>query len=108
MGTGDCLVELQVLSHWLTDNHYRDFFLYHLLKLLEDVPLAVRARMWLMRDCASAHFSRAVRDVLRNTYHDRWMGRAGHTAWPPRSHDLNPLGFLLVRTCKIPCVCSSC
>jgi hypothetical protein len=41
------------------------------------------------------HCSRAVRDVLSNTYHDRWIGRGGHTAWPPRSPDLNPLYFYL-------------
>jgi hypothetical protein len=44
-----------------------------------------------MHDDATAHFSRAVRDVLCNTYHDRWIGTGGPTAWPPRSPDLNPL-----------------
>jgi hypothetical protein len=48
-----------------TGNHYRDFLLYDLPKLLEDVPL------WYMHDGASAHFSRAVRDVLNNTYNDQ-------------------------------------
>jgi hypothetical protein len=41
-----------------------DFLLHDLQKILEDVPLAVRARMWYMHDGAPAHFSRAVRDVL--------------------------------------------
>jgi hypothetical protein len=41
------------------------------------------------------HFSRAVRDVLNNTYHDPWIGRGGPTAWPPRSPDLNPLDCYL-------------
>jgi hypothetical protein len=44
---------------------------------------------------APEHFSRAVRDVLNNTYHDRWMGREGPNAWRPRSPDLNPLHFYL-------------
>jgi hypothetical protein len=57
---GDCLVGPNVLPHRLTGNHYRD----ELPELLEDVPLAVRARMWYMHDGAPAHFSRAVRDVL--------------------------------------------
>jgi hypothetical protein len=48
-----------------------------------------------MLDGAPAHFSRAVLDVLSNTYHDVWMGRGGPTAWPPRSPDLNPLDFYL-------------
>jgi hypothetical protein len=51
--------------------------------------------MWYMHDGAPAHFSLAVRDVLNNTYHDRWIGRGGPTAWPPRSPDLNPLDFYL-------------
>jgi hypothetical protein len=52
--------------------------------------------MWFMRDCAPPHFSRAVRDVLNNIYHDRWIGRGGPTAWPPYSMpDLNPLDFYL-------------
>jgi hypothetical protein len=70
-----------------------DFLLHDLPKLLEDVPLAVRTRMWYIHDGAPAHFSRAVRDVLNNTYHDRWIGRGGTTAWPPRLPNLNPLGF---------------
>jgi hypothetical protein len=46
-----------------------------------------------MRDGAPAILSRAVRDVLNNTSHDRWTGTGGLTAWPPRSPDLNPLDF---------------
>jgi hypothetical protein len=47
--------------------------------------------MNMMHDGAPAHFSRAVRDVLNSSYHDRWTGRGGPTAWPPRSTaNLNP------------------
>jgi hypothetical protein len=70
-----------VLPHRLTSNHYRDFFLHHLPELLGSVPLAVRARVWCMHDCAPAHFSRAVRDILSNTYLDRWIVRGGPTSW---------------------------
>jgi hypothetical protein len=48
-----------------------------------------------MHHGAATHFSLAVRDVLNNTYHGGWIGRAGPTAWPPRSPDLNPLYFYL-------------
>jgi hypothetical protein len=34
---------------------------------------------------------RAVRDILSNTCHGRWIGTGGPTAWPPRSTGLNPL-----------------
>jgi hypothetical protein len=30
-----------------------------------------------MRDCAPAHFIRAMRDILSNTDHERWIGRGG-------------------------------
>jgi hypothetical protein len=48
-----------------------------------------------MHEIAPAPVSRGVRNVLNNTYHDRWIGRGGLTAWPPRSPDLNPLDFRL-------------
>jgi hypothetical protein len=77
---GDYLVGPRVLPHRLTGNHYRHFLLHDLPKLLEHVPLAVRARMWYMHNGAPAHFSRDARDVLNNTYDDRWLGRGGPTA----------------------------
>jgi hypothetical protein len=51
--------------------------------------------MWCMHDCVPAYFSRGVRDVLNNTYHARWIGRGGPTAWPSRSPDFNLLDFYL-------------
>jgi hypothetical protein len=41
--------------------------------------------------------SRAVRDVLSNTYHGRWNGRGGPSAGTPRSSDLNPMDLYLWR-----------
>jgi hypothetical protein len=67
---GDYLVGPHVLPHRLTGKHYRDFLLRDLPELLQDVQLAARARMWYVHDGAPAHFSRAVRDVLSNTYHN--------------------------------------
>jgi hypothetical protein len=92
---GDCMVGPHVLPHRLTGSHCRDFLSHDLPNVLEDVLLAVRARMWYMHDCALAHFSRVVRDVLTNTHHDVWIGRGGPTAWPPRPPDLNPLDLYL-------------
>jgi hypothetical protein len=52
--------------------------------------------IWKMHDGLSSHFSRAVRGVLSNSYHDRWIGTGGPTAWPPCSTPyLNPLDFYL-------------
>jgi hypothetical protein len=80
--------------------------------------------MWYIRDGAPAHFRRAVRNVLSNTYHDRRIGRGGSSTWPPNPSDLNPLNFYLrgplktlvyvapvdneeVRTSQSPCECLS-
>jgi hypothetical protein len=93
---GEYLVGPHVWPHRLTGNHCWDFLLYDLPRLLEDVPLTVRARMWYVHNCDPAHFNSSVRGVLSNTYHDRWIGRGGHTAWPPRSPHLNPLDFCLL------------
>jgi hypothetical protein len=73
----------------------------HINMCPETLNLWVTAESILyMHDGASAHFSRAVRQVLNNTYHDRWIGRGGPTAWPPPSPDLNPLHFYLWRHLK--------
>jgi hypothetical protein len=40
---GDYSIGPHILSHWLTGNHYRDFLLHDLSKLLEDITLASRA-----------------------------------------------------------------
>jgi hypothetical protein len=45
------------------------------------------------------YFRRAVRDVLSNTYHDRWIRGGGSIAWPPLSPDLNPLDVYLCPMC---------
>jgi hypothetical protein len=91
----DSLARPQVLSRRFTGNHYPDFFLHDVPKLLEELPLAVRVRMWYLHYGAPEHFSCAVRDVLIHTYHDRWIGRGRPTAWTPCSPDLNPLDFYL-------------
>jgi hypothetical protein len=43
--------------------HCRDFLLRDLPRLLEDIPLAVRARIWCMHDAATVRCSRVVRCV---------------------------------------------
>jgi hypothetical protein len=64
--------------HQLTGNHHGDFLLHDLPKLLEDVPLAVRAPMWHMRDCAWSYFILAMLDVLNNTYTIHKLNISGH------------------------------
>jgi hypothetical protein len=65
--------------------------------------------MWYMHDGAPAHFNRAVRDVLNNTYHDRWISIGGPThCMASTLARFESSGFLPVGTPKTPCVGSSC
>jgi hypothetical protein len=91
----DCLVGPHVLLCQLTGNHYQDFLLCDLQKLLEDVLLAVRAQKLYVHDGAVTHFSHAMQGVLNDTYHDQWINRGWPTAWPPHLSDFNPLDFYL-------------
>lgn len=92
---GDVLIGPYVLPLRLTGDVYRHFLVDILPELLENVPLDIRTNMWYMHDGAPAHFARPVRAVLDNTYPNKWIGRSGPVAWPPRSPDLNPLDFYL-------------
>jgi hypothetical protein len=94
---GDCLVGPHILKLRLTGNHYRDFLLHDIPKLLEYVPLAVRPGTWYVRNGAPVYFNCDVQDVLSNTYYYRWIGNEGPTARFPFSLDLNPLKFFLRR-----------
>ena len=36
-----------------------------------------------------------MRDYLNESFPNRWLGRGGLVAWPPRSPDLTPLDYYL-------------
>jgi hypothetical protein len=55
----------------------------------------VRESMWFQHDGAPPHFASRVRNWLDNNFSDRYIGRGGPIAWPPRSPDLTPLGVYL-------------
>uniref|UniRef100_A0A2H1WMQ9 SFRICE_037792 n=1 Tax=Spodoptera frugiperda TaxID=7108 RepID=A0A2H1WMQ9_SPOFR len=46
-------------------------------------------------DGAPLHVVRSVRERLSVMLEDRWIGRLGPQAWPPRSPDLTPLDFFV-------------
>lgn len=92
---GDHLIGPYVLPPRLNEELYLQFLQNNLQQLLEDVPLATRRNMWFMHDGAPPHFSIAVRQFLNNAYPNRWIGRGGPVACPPRSPDFNPLDFYL-------------
>lgn len=79
---------------------YHNFLVHELPQVLEDVPIRTRQRMWFMHDGAPAHFSRIARNWLDQHYRNRWIGRGGPIAWPPRSPDLNPCDFYLWGHCN--------
>lgn len=60
-----------------------DFLETVLPGLLEDVPTAVRQRLWFQHDGAPTHYEVNVWQWLSATYPGRWTGSRGPTAWPP-------------------------
>lgn len=51
--------------------------------------------VYFQQDGAPAHYARLVREYLDLVFPNRWIGRLGPIAWPPRSPDLTPLDFFL-------------
>ena len=51
--------------------------------------------MRFQHEGAAAHCARQVREHLTANYNDRWIGRGGPVAQPPRSPDLTPVDFFL-------------
>lgn len=99
---GNTLIGPVFLEPRLNGQIYHRFLSRTLPPLLDDIPLAVRQRMWFMHDGAPAHFSRLARNYLSQpqNYGNNWIGRGGPVEWPARSPDLNPLDFYLWGHCK--------
>ena len=72
---------------------YLRFLQEELPRLLEDVPLNKRGRMYFQNDGALPHSSREVRNFLNYHFPGRWIGRCGPHHWPARSPDLSPLDY---------------
>ncbi|KAJ4427786.1 hypothetical protein ANN_25439 [Periplaneta americana] len=93
---GDRLFGPHVLVNRLTGQAYTKFLENTIPHVLEkDTPLINRQYIHFLDDGAPAHFSRTARRYLDRRFPDRWIGRGGPIAWPPRSPDLNPLDFYL-------------
>ncbi|KAJ4451131.1 hypothetical protein ANN_02571 [Periplaneta americana] len=93
---GDRLVGPHVLVNRLTGQAYTNFLENTIPPhVLEDTPLINHQHIHFLHDGAPAHFSRMARGYLDRRFPDRWIGRGGPIAWPPRSPDLNPLDFYL-------------
>jgi len=82
-----------ILEGRLTGEAYLRFLQEELSRLLEDVPLNKRGRMYFQHDGAPPHFSLEVRNFLNYRFPGRWIGRGGPHNWPARSPDLSPLDY---------------
>ena len=76
-------------------------------ELLENIPLAVRRRMWFQQDRAPAHFHNGGWNYPNVQFPNRWIGRNGPVAWPPRSPDMVSLDFS-GGTHEIQCLFNTC
>lgn len=92
---GDHLLGPYFLPARLNGASYLQFLEDTLPELLEDVPIALRQRMWFQHDGAPPHFARVVRNHLDEAFLNRWIGRGGPVSWPARSPDLTSLDFFL-------------
>lgn len=52
-----------------------------------------REHLFFQQDGAPPHWGLEVREFLDQEFPNRWIGRDGPIAWPPRSPDLTPLDF---------------
>ena len=51
--------------------------------------------MYFQHDGAPPHYTRHVKGYLNESFPNRWLGRGGPVAWPPRSPDLTSLDYYL-------------
>ncbi|GBO28251.1 hypothetical protein AVEN_44638-1 [Araneus ventricosus] len=91
----DFLIGPHLLPKRLNGQCYIIFLEQVLPELLQNVPVAIRKRMWFQPDGAPAHFSIDVRNYLNANFGARWIGRGGPVPWPPRSPDLSRLNYFL-------------
>ena len=55
-------------------------------------PQLEKFQLWIIfqQDGATSHWGSDVRLFLDATFPNRWIGRDGPIAWPPRSPDITP------------------
>ncbi|GFV94369.1 transposable element Tc3 transposase [Trichonephila clavipes] len=56
--------------------------------------------LWFQQIGAICHTARAAINLLKDTFGDRLISRFGPVNWPPRSCDLTPLDYFLLRYVK--------
>ena len=75
--------------------------LYKLLYSLRNVIVpALKQRpdfnkLYFQQDGAPPHYATAVRNLLDETFPDKWIGRRGPIEFPPQSPDITPMDFFV-------------
>ena len=91
--TDDHLLGLVVFEGCFTVEAYLRFMQKELPRLLEDVPLNKRGRMYFQNNGASPRFSRDVRNFLNDHFLGRCTGRGGLYNWQARPPAWSPLHY---------------
>ena len=73
----------------MTKNNYLDILQLYAVPQIQDEGEGVI----FQQDGAPPHYANIVREFLDTTFPQRWIGRGGFKAWPPRSPDITPLDF---------------
>jgi len=92
---GNKLIGPFVFHKNLTGYTYEVFLRNELPDLLEDIPLMIRRQMYFQHDGAPPYYTRHVTEYLNESFPNRWLGRGGPVARPPRSPDLTHLDYNL-------------
>ena len=62
---------------------------------MKDMPLHVRINTWMQHDGAPPYYTLCSRQVINEIFNEKWIGRGGPIAWPPRSPDLTSQDYFL-------------
>ena len=92
---GDHIIGPYILEGLLTRQVYANFLQNVLPQLMEDVPLHVRMNMWMQHDGAPPHYALFPRQVMNEIFDEKWIGRGGPVAWPPRLPELTSPHYIL-------------
>lgn len=89
-----------ILPTRMNGDNYCDFLKETLPNLLRDIPHEMRISMWFMHDGAPPHSIERVQNILNEKFSEKWIGKGGNVAWPPKSPDLNPMDFYVWKKIK--------
>jgi len=91
--SSDGIVGPQFFDGTVTGERYLD-------KLKNFIIPALRQRpdfnnLYFQQDGAPPHYATVVRNLLDETFPDKWIGRRGPIEFPPRSPDIMPMDFFV-------------